>query len=149
MFKHLLAAGVAAASLATSLAWAQATPVGVWKTFDEQTGEPKALIRITENNGEFSGRVEKLFRAATPEPNPVCIKCDGPHKNQPIIGMTILTGMQKGDGREYAGGRIIDPASGKIYKSVMTLSENGKKLDVRGYIGMPMLGRTQIWERVE
>lgn len=135
--------------LFSSTAIAQdASPVGVWKTIDDQTGKPKSLVRITDNNGELRGKVERLFREPDDEQNPKCDKCTDERKDQPIIGMVILTGMKK-EGSEYNGGQILDPASGKIYKSKMSLSEGGKKLDVRGYIGVPMLGRTQTWERVE
>ena len=149
MRRQLLALAVATCALAASFAWAQeVSPVGVWKTIDDQTGKPKSLIRISESNGELRGRVEKLFREAGEDPNPKCDKCEGALQDQPIIGMTILTGMKK-DGAEYKGGSILDPASGKVYKSKMSLAENGKKLDVRGYIGVPMLGRTQTWLRAD
>lgn len=149
MIKQLFAAVLAAACFVAGLAWAQASPVGLWRTVDEETGKPKALVRISEDNGVYNGRIEKLFRTPDQEQNPVCDKCEGARKDQPIIGMTILTGMKKDDGREYSGGRILDPANGKVYKSMMTLSEGGKQLDVRGYIGMPVLGRTQTWQRIE
>lgn len=147
--RRLFTLAVAAAALATSAAWAQdATPIGVWKTIDDETGKPKSLIRISEANGELRGKIEKLFREAGEDPNPKCEKCEGALKDQPIVGMTILTGMKK-DGDEYNGGKILDPANGKVYKSKMAVQDGGKKLDVRGYIGVPMLGRTQTWVRVE
>lgn len=149
MIKQLLVAGIAFASLGAGLASAQESPVGLWKSMDEETGKPKALIRITENEGLYRGRIEKLFLGPDQEPNPVCDKCEGPRKNQPIIGMTILSDMQKQDARTYGGGQILDPANGKVYDSMMTLGEDANQLDVRGYIGMPMLGRSQTWKRVE
>jgi uncharacterized protein (DUF2147 family) len=139
----------AAGAFASFGAWAQdASPVGLWKTIDDQSGKPKSLIRITESNGELRGKIEKLFRGPDEDPNPKCDKCEDTRKDQPIIGMTILTGM-KPDGDGYDGGRILDPANGKIYKSKMSLADGGKKLDVRGYIGMPLFGRTQTWLREE
>jgi uncharacterized protein (DUF2147 family) len=149
MIKQWMAAGIAALGFVAGLAFAQDPAVGLWKTVDDQTGKPKSLIRITEDNDVLNGTVEKLFRGPGEEQNPVCDKCEGARKAQPIAGMTILSGMKKGDGREYRDGQILDPANGKVYKSRMTLSGDGKKLDVRGYIGMPMLGRSQTWERVE
>jgi uncharacterized protein (DUF2147 family) len=125
---------------------AEASPVGLWKTIDDETGKPKSLIRITENDGELAGKIEKLFRTPDQDQNPKCEKCSGALKDQPIIGMTILSGLKK-DGDGYSGGQIIDPANGKTYKSKLTVAEDGKKLNMRGYIGMPMLGRTQIWLR--
>lgn len=139
----------AATTFASFGAWAQgASPVGLWKTIDDQSGKPKSLIRITESNGELRGKIEKLFREPGEDPNPKCDKCEDTRKDQPIIGMTILTGMKQ-DGDGYDGGRILDPGNGKIYKSKMSLADNGKKLDVRGYIGMPLFGRTQTWLREE
>lgn len=141
-------AACAAAFLALPSAWAQDTPVGLWKNIDDQTGQPKALIRISDNNGVLEGRIEKLFRPTNEDQNPKCVKCEGALKDQPIIGMTILNNLRK-DGDEYNGGTILDPANGKTYKSKLKLVDGGKKLDVRGYIGMPMLGRTQTWVRQE
>ncbi|TFW16164.1 DUF2147 domain-containing protein [Massilia arenosa] len=141
-------AACAAAVLALPSAWAQDTPVGLWKNIDDQTGQPKALIRISDNNGVLEGRIEKLFRPTNEDQNPKCVKCEGQLKDQPIIGMTILNNLRK-DGNEYNGGTILDPGNGKTYKSKLKLVDGGKKLDVRGYIGMPMLGRTQTWVRQE
>jgi uncharacterized protein (DUF2147 family) len=147
MSRKLLTAICAAGALAGFNASAQdASPTGVWKNIDDQTGKPKALIRISESNGEFMGKIEKLFREPGDEQNPKCDKCEGDRKDQPIVGMTILTGLKK-DGGEYTGGQILDPANGKTYKSKMSLTEGGKKLDVRGYVGAPLFGRTQTWVR--
>lgn len=147
--RRLVTLSLAASAFAAAGAMAQdASPVGVWKTIDDETGKPKSLVRITENNGELRGRIEKLFREPGEDQNPKCEKCEGTLKDQPIIGMTILTGMKK-DGSEYNGGQILDPNNGKVYKSKMAVVEGGKKLDVRGYIGVPMLGRTQTWVRQE
>ncbi|GIZ52910.1 DUF2147 domain-containing protein [Noviherbaspirillum aridicola] len=138
----------AAALLLAAAAHAQTTAVGVWKTIDDETGKPKSLVRISESNGELRGKIERLFRDASEDQNPKCVSCEGALKDQPILGMTIITGMKK-DGEGYGGGQILDPASGKVYKSKMSLSDGGKKLDVRGYVGVPMFGRTQTWVRVE
>ena len=134
--------------LATPFCHADESPTGLWKSIDDKTGKPKALIRITETSGELSGKIEKLFLSENEEKNPKCDKCDGHNKDQAIIGMTILFGLKK-DGDEYNGGSILDPANGKIYHSKMSVIDNNKKLDVRGYIGIPMFGRTQTWVREE
>lgn len=147
--KKLSVSILVASLLLASGAFAQtSTPVGLWKSIDDQSGKPKALIRISESNGELRGKIEKLFRDASEDQNPKCVKCEGDEKDKPLIGMTILQGM-KPDGSDYSGGKILDPANGKVYKSKMSLAENGKKLNVRGYIGVPMLGRTQTWVREE
>ncbi len=149
MNRKFFSIALAGALLSASAAWAQeASPVGVWKTIDDQSGKPKSLIRISVDNGELRGKIEKLFREPGEEQNPTCDKCEDARKDQPIIGMTILTGMKK-DGDEYNGGQILDPENGKVYKSKMALTDGGKKLDVRGYIGVPLLGRTQTWVRME
>ncbi|HEX2531352.1 MAG TPA: DUF2147 domain-containing protein [Burkholderiaceae bacterium] len=150
MKRQLFIAAIAAATLASAGVWAQqtASPIGLWKNIDDETGKPKALIRITEDNGEYRGKIEKLFREPGEEQNPKCDQCQGELKDQPILGMTILTGMHKDNGN-YGGGRILDPKNGKVYKSKMSLVDGGKKLNVRGYIGVPMLGRTQTWVREE
>lgn len=138
-----------AAGLCTCLgAWAQSSPTGLWRTIDDESGKPRALVRITESNGEYRGKIEKLFRAPGEDPNPKCDTCEGANKDQPRIGMTIITGMRQ-EGTEYTGGQILDAESGKIYKSKMTLQDNGRKLNVRGYIGVPMFGRSQTWLREE
>jgi uncharacterized protein (DUF2147 family) len=125
-----------------------ASPVGLWKNIDDKTGKPKAEIRISEANGLLQGRIEKLFRPANQDQNPICDKCEGADKGKPIIGLSIINGMKK-DGDEYNGGTILDPENGKVYKSKMKLEDGGRKLDVRGYIGVPMLGRSQTWVRQE
>ena len=124
------------------------TPVGTWKTIDDASGKPKSLVVITENNGVLQGKIEKLFRGPDEDQNPKCDKCTGANKDQPIIGLVILTGL-KYDGKEWTGGEITDPASGKVYKSKAELQEGGTKLQVRGYVGVPMFGRSQTWLREE
>ncbi len=141
----VLSAFIALASLPL-LAQAEESPVGLWKSIDDKSGKAKALIRITETGGELQGKIEKLFLEADADKNPKCDKCDGANKDQPIVGMTILFGLKK-DGDEYNGGKILDPANGKLYSSKLNVIENNKKLSVRGYIGAPLFGRSQTWLR--
>jgi uncharacterized protein (DUF2147 family) len=122
------------------------SPVGLWKNIDDVTGKPKALIRITETDGVLTGKIERLFRDANEDQNPKCVKCEGANKDQPIMGMVILVGLKK-DGDEYNSGTILDPNNGKVYKSKLVLEEGAKKLNVRGYIGIPWIGRSQVWVR--
>ncbi|MES2318119.1 MAG: DUF2147 domain-containing protein [Pseudomonadota bacterium] len=141
------AALLALACALPSLALAQeASPVGLWKNIDDITGKPKALIRITDNKGELRGQIEKLFLKPSDDPNPRCGLCKGANKDAPIIGMVFMSGLRK-SGDEYTGGEILDPDDGKVYRSKMTVVDGGKKLNVRGYIGMPLFGRSQIWVR--
>lgn len=123
------------------------TPVGLWKTIDDETGKPRSLVRITEVNGELQATVEKgLKKDDTGEA--ICDKCTDHRKDQKIIGMVIASGLKK-DGDVYRGGKILDPTKGKEYKCKMTLSEDGQTLEVRGYIGFSLLGRSQTWLREE
>lgn len=147
--RNLITLSLLTLGLTMASAWADnASPVGVWKNLDDVSGKPKALVRITEKDGVLSGRIEKLFRPADQEQNPKCAKCPGVAKDQPLVGLMMMWGLkQNGDG--YDGGEILDPANGKVYKSKMRLIDGGKKLDVRGYVGVPMFGRTQTWERAE
>ena len=142
--------GVAfATALLSSAAWADdASPAGLWKNIDDATGKPRALVRITESNGTLQGKIEKVFPAPGESPNPKCEKCEGANKDAPIVGLVILSGLKK-DGEDYAGGQILDPDNGKLYSSKVRLADGGKKLNVRGYLGVPMLGRSQVWLRQE
>lgn len=149
MRNWIKAGALAAAVMAMAPALAnEASPVGLWKNIDDVSGKPKALIRISDNGGVLQGKIEKLFRPAEQDQNPKCDKCTDARKDQPIVGMVFMSGLKK-DGDEYTGGEILDPDNGKIYKSKMELADGGKKLKVRGYIGVPMLGRSQTWVRQE
>jgi uncharacterized protein (DUF2147 family) len=121
------------------------SPVGNWKTVDDKTGQVKAIVNIREQNGELEGRVVKLFNP--PASHPLCLKCSGTLKNQPVMDMRILWGVRK-DGDEWTGGHILDPESGNIYRCTITLEDSGKVLRVRGYIGLSVFGRTERWLRV-
>jgi uncharacterized protein (DUF2147 family) len=136
-------------TLASGLAAAQASPVGVWKTIDDKTKTERAQIRITESGGVFSGKIEKLL-AADAKPDSVCDKCSDDRKDKPIVGMEVIRGVKRADGDNlWDGGTILDAAEGKVYKVRLQTADGGKKLEVRGYVGMPMLGRTQTWIRME
>ena len=139
---------IVALSASVTPAFAQQTPAGAWKAFDEATGKPGAIVRIVESNGALSGKIEKLFLGPGEEQNPKCVTCSDVRKGQPLVGMTILSGFKReGDTLVWSGGEILDPDTGKVYKSKATLTDQGRKLDVRGYIGLPLLGRTQTWLR--
>ncbi len=134
--------------LAASCALAEGSPAGLWRTIDDHSGKEKSLVRIVEVNGEFRGTIEKLIREPGEDPNPNCEKCPGDKKNKPVIGMTMLTGLKKDNG-QWSGGEILDPQNGKTYKCKVWLENKGRELHVRGFIGMALLGRTQVWKREE
>ena len=136
-------------AFASGLAAAQGTPAGLWKTVDDNTRKEKSLVRIVETNGVYTGKVEKVIDPDSPK-DAVCKDCTDERKDQPVVGMTIIRNMKaSGDKDVFEGGDILDPNNGKVYSAKLTLVEGGKKLDVRGYIGTPLLGRTQTWQRVE
>ncbi len=122
------------------------SPAGVWKTIDDKTKKERSIVRITEVNGEFKGVVEKVFDQPGDDPAHLCKDCKDERKDKPIVGMTILWGLKK-DGGTWAGGEILDPKNGKIYRCKMTLGEDGKTLNVRGFIGISLIGRSQVWYR--
>lgn len=147
LFKRIVLLG--ASLLFPVVVLAQATsPVGLWRNIDDKTGKPRALVRVTEAQGTLQGRIERVFPAPGESPDPKCVKCEGANRNAPVVGLLIMTELRK-TGDEYADGQILDPDSGSTYRSRVRLLENGQKLSVRGYIGIPALGRTQVWIREE
>jgi len=135
--------------LGSGLACAQANPAGLWKTIDDETGKEKSLVRITEAEGVFTGKVDKILNPEKADAK--CDACTDERKHQPVLGMTILRGVKVDpeDKGQFRGGDILDPNNGKTYKVRLKPIEGGKKLEVRGYIGAPLFGRTQTWLRVE
>ncbi|UUX96732.1 DUF2147 domain-containing protein [Aquabacterium sp. J223] len=139
----------AVAWLGAGAAAAQTTPVGLWKTIDDASGKEKALVRVSEAGGVLSARIERLFNPSTP--NPVCGNCADDRKGQPVTGLQIVRGVRQdaGDAMAWSGGEILDPENGRTYRVRLKPIDGGQRLEVRGYIGTPMLGRTQTWQRVE
>jgi len=138
--KHLI---TALFLLSTVLAAVAQSPVGVWKTIDDKDGKVKSHINITEVDGKLYGSIAKLI---DPE-REVCTACKGDKQNQPLIGMQILWDLKSDGDQEWSGGSILDPKNGKTYKcKVELVSET--ELNVRGFIGFSLLGRTQTWYRV-
>ena len=122
------------------------SPVGTWTTIDDKTKKQKSVVEIFEaRDGTLSGRVVEILHSDR-GPNPVCDKCSGELKNKPVKGMVILWGVRR-KGNAWEGGQILDPASGKVYSVKLTPVEGGRKLDVRGFMGFSLLGRTQTWTR--
>ena len=143
------AKALAAAILVVSgiSAWAQMTPVGTWRSVDDKTGEAKSEIQITDHAGVLGGQVTKLLRKGA-DPAAVCTECKDGLKDKPMVGLPIITGAKKAEGKDvWEGGKILDPESGKSYTLRLTPIEDGKKLEVRGSIGP--FGRTQTWLRVQ
>jgi len=140
MTKYFLATLFCLISLAT---FAQDSPIGLWKTIDDNTGEAKAHIEIFEQGGKLHGKIVKLLSSPA---DSVCEECPGEKKNKKLVGMEIVWDLEK-DGSEWNSGKIMDPENGKVYKCLISI-EDSETLRVRGYIGFSALGRNQYWKRV-
>lgn len=119
--------------------------VGKWNTIDEVSCKAVSVVEIFEHNNKIYGRIIELLNPKNR--NKTCTSCPGDDQNKPILGLTIIKGLEK-DGSEYNNGRILDPKSGKLYKCYIEL-ESADKLKVRGYLGISLIGRTQYWERIK
>jgi uncharacterized protein (DUF2147 family) len=123
--------------------------VGAWRTIDDATGEAKSEVVITENAGVLSGRISKLL-SKTANQAAVCDKCPDDRKDKPLIGLELMRGAKKAEGKNvWEGGKIVDPEGGTVYSLKLTPTDGGKKLDVHAYVGLAFIGRTQTWVRVQ
>lgn len=120
--------------------------VGRWKTISDEDGKPRSILRIEEQGGAYEAVVEKVFYRPGEKTDQVCDKCSDARKGQKIIGMKIMHGLKR-NGLAYEGGEILDPDNGKVYRAKMSLAPDGKSLEVRGFIGVSLFGRSQIWYR--
>lgn len=130
-----------AALLFAPLALAVGSPAGTWTTIDDKTGVKRAIVHLSASGGTLSGTIVKVI----PQPGDtgICSKCPGAFKNKPIKGIQFLWGLKdKGNG-VWDGGQILDPKTGKVYRAKIT--QNGNQLNVRAYVGISTLGRTQVW----
>ena len=119
----------------------------VWKTIDDETKQPKAIVKFTEQkNGTLSASIQSVL---TPGGENACTKCEGPYHNKSLKGLTIVKGLKNTGGTSYDSGSILDPKSGKTYNLKGNLTDGGKKLELRGYIGVAALGRNQTWIRAK
>lgn len=141
----ILAAGICPAIHAEN-----ATPGGLWKTIDDDSGKPKSLVRIVDKKGVLEGRIEKILDPDEPA-DARCEACTDERRNQAIVGLLIIRNMRPAPGKagQWEGGDILDPEDGKIYRLLLVPSADGKKLDVRGYLGFSLFGRTQTWLRAD
>jgi uncharacterized protein (DUF2147 family) len=135
-----LPAAISAAPITTDAP----SPVGFWRTVDDRTHKPRGIIRIYEQAGAFFGKIVTSFDPS--ELKARCEKCTDDRKDAPVIGLVVMRGITK-HGSEYGGGEILDPETGYIYRCRFTMSSEGTKLFVRGYLGLSLLGRTQTWTR--
>ena len=145
MLKHCFSGIMLMAVCAAS--FAQMTPVGTWQTLDDKTKEVKSEVQITEASGVLSGKIAKLLRKDAKQ-DAVCDECTDDRKGKPVLGMEIIRGVKKVDGKDiWEDGKVLDPENGKTYAAKLTPIEGGKRLEMRGSIGP--FGRTQTWVRVQ
>ena len=126
------------------------SPVGYWQTIDDVTGKPKATLHIYQTNAALYGQIVKIY----PDPNhpqsEICTKCLGSLHNQRILGMIVMKDLKQDTKNlmEWSGGHIVDPSNGKVYRCALQINKNGQRLNVRGYIGISLFGRSQTWLRI-
>ena len=144
MTQWLVAGALALAAISAS---AQNTPVGLWKTIDDDGKTEKSLVRITESGGVLSGKIEKIFDPSKQDSK--CDKCSDERKDKPVLGMVILRNLKvdSDDKDVWSGGDVLDPNNGKVYRARLKPVDGGRQLQMRGYLG-PFY-RTQVWLRVE
>ena len=142
-----LATSLIATVLLAAPAWAQSSPVGLWKTIDDDGKTEKSLVRISESNGVLVGSIEKIFDPTHQDSK--CDLCKDDRKDKPVTGLQIIRGVKQDadDKALWTGGEILDPNNGKTYRTRLKPIEGGKKLEMRGYVGF--FYRTQVWVRVE
>lgn len=126
------------------------SPVGYWKTMDQVTGKPKSIVQIWKTDDNvLMGKVIKVFsQDGSDNQSKVCVSCKGDQHNQPIVGMVILSGLTPKE-HQWGNGKMTDPESGRTYSCALRTVQNGEKLKVRNYMGLPLLGRSEVWERVD
>lgn len=136
--------------MASAQVFAASDIAGTWRSIDDKTGFSKGIVEITKaSDGTYSGKIVEVIPRPGYTPKTTCDKCTGSLKNKPILGLTVLTGMKQSakNDREFAGGRILDPLTGKSYKTKMKLNSTGSRLSMRGYVGVEVVGRSQTWIR--
>lgn len=124
---------------------------GYWRTIDDVTGKPKAIIKISESEDHtLTGKILKIFPRPGYDQNEVCAACEGDKHNQRIVGMTVMNHVKADPDNQnlYTKGSILDPKNGKTYHCNVLLTQGGQQLEVRGYLGIPLFGRSQTWVRV-
>ncbi len=141
----LIALSFAAPPRARATDPALASPAGLWAPINSDSGKPDGLIRIFESHGLYYGRIEPS--SPTDDRRARCTQCTGSRHNQPIIGLVIMRHLKPADG-QYVGGDILNPNDGRVYRCSLRLIDGGRKLLMHGYIGIPLLGRSEVWVRM-
>jgi uncharacterized protein (DUF2147 family) len=138
---------LAAVLLVAPLRAAEPSAIGLWEQVDEKSGKAESWFKITEHNGVYEGAIVKIFFKPGEDENWRCDKCEGADQGKPVLGLTLIKGMQR-NRFDYQNGTIMDPRDGSVYRALMHLSPDGQKLEVRGYLGISLFGRSQVWNRL-
>lgn len=142
---------IAATVMMTALvAHAAPSPEGMWFTVDDETGEVRSRVELTVVGGELRGHIVEILKSDRPRDEWFCDQCSGSKRNAPFEGLQIIEGLTWDEGKqEWNGGTILDPANGREYKALLTVAEDDQSLEVRGFVGFALIGRTQNWQRAE